>query len=880
MHYKFNQRRLVQAISAAATIAVSVHAYSQEQEIPTSELPKSKKIEEVIVEGSRMSEGISDLAIDVARFGTQVQIINSEEIATGGFTNFGELAAGLIRGANIGYSPDEGEFTIRLDGGTDRDTLLLLDGVPTFDRGTPLESLWGATAIDPRMIENVEVYRGGQSLYFGGNGGLGVVNVLYKRPEAGQETKGEIGFYGGSFKTREMYGNVSMRLFDSDEHAIMFFARSYETDAHTLFDREAHVDTVRALGGFHDFPYSYNLLGVKYVWQMNDDTSLRLGYQHATIDFRDSFPDRTVFQPNYTEFPIYDLNFESQLSDSTTLTLDAYYTAPTLKNSEVDVRVCNIPRVRDLPADIQQIAADQGITEFTNAAQFEAFADGIDSLPAGCVTNPDNAITSVPTGAATSARTGFLVDENGNPYGTVDNPFPIGAPIGYVIQSTASFGDGSPTKGFGEGDQYKAGYVDYGLNTRVKTVWNDTLQTVFGFQNITYFDNSAAAYGMTDDKVESNGIYADVRLDFDILAGSSFSLAGRQDFNNAFEDEFIWKFGFRQEFGGGYYARANGGTSYSNPTLTEIGARENLLNNPDLETQGVDTYSLGLGLNGEALGGTYNVEVGYFNTEIDNQFGSARLENVCPDIAATNGTDLVDDIVRPTSFCNYASNEFEAGNLSGRETAYFNYDRIQEIEGYTIDVSFDFDQWQLDFTYTDMESLESNPIYGLTAIREGTGESLDFVVPGAAGASATRQSSERPEWSASALLTYTPTERWALALNPTWQGPEWAYAGTTQSRLVDESGQRVSEDLNFGDYFVLNASVQYFMGKDLEHRFLLRMVNITDEDYFERASASATQRASTAGVRGEVGIYDQEYYYQYGWNGKPRSFWLQYEYRF
>jgi hypothetical protein len=145
-------------------------------------------IEEIIVEGQRIKEtALSNVAVDFARYGTQVQVISNYEIDTGGFTNFGELASGLIRGANIGYSPDEGEFTIRIDGGSDRDTLLLLDGVPTFDRGTPLEDLWGATAIDPRMIDSVEIFRGGQSLYYGGNGGLGVVSVRYKQPDGSEK---------------------------------------------------------------------------------------------------------------------------------------------------------------------------------------------------------------------------------------------------------------------------------------------------------------------------------------------------------------------------------------------------------------------------------------------------------------------------------------------------------------------------------------------------------------------------------------------------------------------------------------------------------------------------------------------------------------------
>lgn len=860
------------AISLVIAASLASSALAQQSKV-------SKRVtEEVIVEGQRVEGKISEFAIDISKFGTQVQLISAEEISTGGFTNFGELAAGLIRGANIGYSPDEGEFTIRLDGGSDRDTLLLINGVPTFDRGTPLESLWGATAIDPRMIEAVEVFRGGQSLYYGGNGGLGVVNVIYKQPEAGEETTGEIGFYGGSFKTRELYGNLSFPLFESDDHALMVYGRSYETDAHEIFDKEAHVDNVVALGGYHQFPYTYNLLGLKYVWQIDDEMELRLGYQLSTIDFRDSFPNYTVFQPNYTEFPIYDLAFKARINDSTKIEVEGYYTAPTLKNTELDARVCNIPRLGDLPDDIQAIAAGRGIESFTTATEFEEFADTIDGLPRGCVTNPYGNRGQ----AAVTADQGFYADENGNPYGTLANPFPIGSPIGTVIQSTSGFGTSIPTKGFGDTDQFKAGYIDYGLNVRAKTEWTEIFETVVGVQNTTYKDNSSSVYGMSDDSVSSTGIYADLRFSLDFLEGTNLSLAGRQDFNNTFEDEFTWKFGFRQELPKGYYFRANGGTSYSNPTLSEIGARANNINNPTLETQGVDTYSLGAGINGDAFGGTYNVEIGYFDTEINNLFGSAAIDRVCPEIAALNGEtlNLVENISTPVEFCSFALQQFNAGRFDGNEVAFFNRNEIQDIEGLTLDVAFDFNEWQLDFTFTDMDSFERNPRFGQSALLEGTGAALDFVVPGEAGSAATRQSAETPEWSASALLSYTPTERLTFSLNPKWQGPEWAYAGATDARLVDEDGNRTNPDLNFGDYMVLNGSVQYYMGADSRHRFLLRVVNILDEDYYERASASADQGSSVAGVRGEITRSDSEYYYQYGWNGKPRSAWLQYEYKF
>ncbi|WP_273418035.1 TonB-dependent receptor, partial [Hyphomonas adhaerens] len=179
----------------------------------------TRRLETIRVEGQAVDALTSDIAVDFAEFGTQVQLISSEEIETGGFTNFGELASGLIRGANIGYSPDEGEFTIRIDGGTDRDTLLLVDGVPYFDRSSPLEDLWPATAIDPRMIDSVEVYRGGNSLYFGSNGGLGVVSVRTKEPDG--TTKGQFGVYAGAFKTREIYGNMSFPLDKAGKHSIL-----------------------------------------------------------------------------------------------------------------------------------------------------------------------------------------------------------------------------------------------------------------------------------------------------------------------------------------------------------------------------------------------------------------------------------------------------------------------------------------------------------------------------------------------------------------------------------------------------------------------------------------------------------------------------------
>lgn len=826
-------------------------------QLAQAQLAAADNIETIMVEGERINrEAVSAVAVDFSKYGTQVQVISDAEIATGGFTNFGELASGLIRGANIGYSPDEGEFTIRIDGGTDRDTLLLIDGVPTFDRGTPLEDLWGATAIDPRMIDSVEIFRGGQSIYYGGNGGLGVVSVKYKQPDG--QFKGEVGTYFGSFKTREIYGNASFPIDADGRHSLMFYGRSYETDAHNLFDREAYNDTVLELGGMHEFPYSFNLIGAKYLWKIAPSTELRLGAELATIDFRDSFPNDHIFNPNYTEYPKYLASFESQVTDRLRIEAEAYYSAPKLKNSEVDAQICRIP---------QSILNPATGRPFTVASEFEAYA-AANGLLAGCVTNPETS----PKADRTS-RDGFYVDENGNIKGTQQNPFRIGDPMGYVIQSIASFGTGVPVKGFGGDTQHEAGFIDYGANIRAKYEWADWLSTVVGVQRTTSRDNSSPVYGVSDANITSTGIYADAQLQFPILDGTNISVAARKDFNNLFADNFIWKFSARQEFGGGFYARGNGGTSYNNPRAQEAGLFGNARNNPTIKTQEVETYGAGLGVNGDILDGTFNVEVGYFTTDISNLFGSAQIRDVCPGVDPTRVINP--NIITPVQFCA----DYPTSGLTPLDTAYFNTTATQDITGYTFDLSFDLDQIQADFSFTKQESLEPNPRFGLTAVREGTGQALTTVIPGAAGSERFRQSGERPEWMASALVTYTPSPRWVFAVNPRWQGKEWLYVQNNVARFVNAAGDRTNPDVNFGNYLVVNASVQYYLGEDLEHRFLLRVVNLFDKKYSERGGA--TDRAfSRAGIRGEIGPNDSGYYYTYQWNGKPLSFFLQYEYRF
>ena len=292
--------------------------------------------ESVVITGKRSTA--STVAKELSAYGTEVQVITAEQIEQSGAINFAEAAQFLVKGVNVGYSPDEGEFTIRLDGGGDRDTLVTLDGVPLYDRGPALENIWGATTIDPHMIENIEVFRGGNSLYFGSNGGIGVVNVVTKKPDG--TTKGEFGVSYGSFATREVWGNYSFPLDEDGKHSLMFYGSMLATDGPRIFDPSKFTDNVALSGGIQDYPLNKNHVGAKYLWQIDDNTELRANVIYTESWFQDPFPSGESYSPNTLRYPIADVSFTKRFSENVLVEASAYYSNPELWNAELYPVIC------------------------------------------------------------------------------------------------------------------------------------------------------------------------------------------------------------------------------------------------------------------------------------------------------------------------------------------------------------------------------------------------------------------------------------------------------------------------------------------------------------------------------------------------------------
>lgn len=711
------------------------------------------------------------VAKELAAFGTDVQVISAERIEQSGAVNFAEAVQFLVKGVNVGYSPDEGEYTIRLDGGGDRDTLVALDGVPLYDRGPVLENIWGATTIDNHMVENIEVFRGGNSLYFGSNGGIGVVNVITKKPDGTR--KGDFGVSYGSFNTREVWGNYSFPIDDDGKHSLMVYGSMLATDGPRIFDPTLFTDNVALSGGVQSYPLNKNHVGAKYLWKIDDATEFRVNAIYTESWFQDPFPSGESYSPNTLRYPIFDASFSRRWSDWLLTEASAYYSNPMLWNAELYPVVCRIRA----------------------------------GCPAANVVNAAGVSTqTVPLGAWT---------------GTVEPAF---------------------AHGFGQSNQFKSGFLEKGATARATIKFNEYLETVTGVQWVSYQDESDARFAVPDNDSTTTGLFVDLRPTLPFSPDTKMSLAVRTDFSEAFDSKTIWKFGFKHPFLTDFYVRANGGTSYSLPQTNELfinnprpptavtGAAFTVIGNPDLLPEETETYNGAFGFSHDFGDLKVFAEVGAFKTEVTNRIGTTSGR---PLTVVDNGVNVAVD-------------------------TYFNNSAINEINGLTGELDLRFgEQWHFNIGYTKQDS----------TLTSGSRKGI--------------QLGETPEWFATATIDWSSLDgRLKLQLLPRFQGPEYATGGpaipgTTRpavnGRGADTGVPRYTK--NFGDYTVVNATVTYLAGENLQHRIQFRVVNLLDTKYAERWGYGNNFYGS-AFNRGEYTNQDDRYFYGYPFEGKPRSFYV------
>lgn len=170
----------------------------------------------------------------------------------------------------------------------------------------------------------------------------------------------------------------------------------------------------------------------------------------------------------------------------------------------------------------------------------------------------------------------------------------------------------------------------------------------------------------------------------------------------------------------------------------------------------------------------------------------------------------------------------------------FNNDAVTEIRGWVVDAQYQFnDNWSASASYTrtDAELEDSNRQINATPVSVATGS----------------------------LRYRSDSDRWHLTLLPRLQGDEFIQAPAVSGL----------PDLNYGDWFAVDGSVQYWLGNDRQHRLQLRVANLLDEAYGQRG-AFGNQFYGSAFIRGEFTNQDPEYFYPYVFQAKKRSFFVTY----
>ena len=164
-----------------------------------AEQTKSFTGDEMVVTATKTLNSISDTG------GSSVTVITSEEIRNSGKQSVEEVikgTAGIDVASNGGIGTHSGVF---LRGADEKNTLLLIDGVPANDPSDANR----APNFSNLMLDNIdriEIVRGTVSFLYGSNASAGVINIITKKGTSNPESYA--GIEGGSYGTYKLYAGT------------------------------------------------------------------------------------------------------------------------------------------------------------------------------------------------------------------------------------------------------------------------------------------------------------------------------------------------------------------------------------------------------------------------------------------------------------------------------------------------------------------------------------------------------------------------------------------------------------------------------------------------------------------------------------------------
>ncbi len=138
------------------------------------------------------------LPITIGQVGSAVSVITRDEIEQSSPTSVAQVLR-TVPGVSVTQSGGPGSAaTVRLRGGDNGHTLVLIDGVRVNDP-TTISGEFDFSTISPDTIERIEILRGPQSSIYGSDAMGGVVNIITRKPQGKPQFSATV--EGGSYGT-------------------------------------------------------------------------------------------------------------------------------------------------------------------------------------------------------------------------------------------------------------------------------------------------------------------------------------------------------------------------------------------------------------------------------------------------------------------------------------------------------------------------------------------------------------------------------------------------------------------------------------------------------------------------------------------------------
>jgi vitamin B12 transporter len=212
---------------------------------------KTTTLQEVVVTGTKFD-------VPVEKSGKTIHKISLEELQQSGGKTLSDLlnqVPGVQMDGNFGAPGSNLSYYLR--GARNRQTLILIDGVPLTDPSA-INAEYDLRYIPVSQIESIEILKGGLSTLYGTSAAAGVISIKLKEPS--KSFSGTAELTAGSFKTFSQSVDVSVTQGKLSYFASLNnltsdgFSSAQDNDPNVEFDR----DGFKRQNGLLKFGYNVN----------------------------------------------------------------------------------------------------------------------------------------------------------------------------------------------------------------------------------------------------------------------------------------------------------------------------------------------------------------------------------------------------------------------------------------------------------------------------------------------------------------------------------------------------------------------------------------------------------------------------------------------